>query len=222
LSAWILAGRQRRRPEGVRTGGMSSTTAASMVTSATLAAVTAAVRGSPLPSQTRWSLLPGLPRSTGFAPTWSPHAWPARSSCPRSPATSPTGPPSPAGRGPEVEAVEHPSLGPLGQPTPAGRRRAAAKLAGGQQPPRDRGPGHEHDRSQAGPIRDGAVPVTVGRPRRDRQQGLDQRPQLVRHQLISEGVMARDPARPTPKERKVVLGLQPQSSASCRCGMLGG
>jgi hypothetical protein len=39
---------------------MSSTTAASMVTSATLAAVTAAVSGSPLPSQTRWSLLPGL------------------------------------------------------------------------------------------------------------------------------------------------------------------
>jgi hypothetical protein len=40
LSAWTLSGRTRRRPDGVRTGGMSSTTAASMVTSATLAPVT--------------------------------------------------------------------------------------------------------------------------------------------------------------------------------------
>ena len=60
------------------------------------------VRGSPLPSQTRWSLLPGLPRSTGFAPTWSPRVWRARSWCPRSPAPSPAGPthrggPRPAG-----------------------------------------------------------------------------------------------------------------------------
>jgi hypothetical protein len=47
-----------------------------MMVSLTLAAVTAAVSGSPSPSQTTWSLLPGLPRSTGFAPTWSPHAWP--------------------------------------------------------------------------------------------------------------------------------------------------
>jgi hypothetical protein len=87
-------------PRRVRTAGTSSTTASNMVVSLTLAAVTAAVSGSPLPSQTRCSLLPGLPRSTGFAPTWSPHAWPARSSCPRSPGTSPTGPPSRAGRGP--------------------------------------------------------------------------------------------------------------------------
>jgi hypothetical protein len=43
-----------------------------MMVSLTLAAVTAAVSGSPSPSQTTWSLLPGLPRSTGFAPTWSP------------------------------------------------------------------------------------------------------------------------------------------------------
>jgi hypothetical protein len=43
-----------------------------MVASVTLAAVTAAAGGSPLPSQTSWSLDPGLPRSTGFAPTWSP------------------------------------------------------------------------------------------------------------------------------------------------------
>ena len=43
LSAWTLSGRARRRPDGVRTGGMSSTTACSMVTSETLAAVTTTV-----------------------------------------------------------------------------------------------------------------------------------------------------------------------------------
>src|SRR5215216_2791525 len=103
LSAWTLAGRVRRRPAGVRTGAMSSSTAANMVVSLTLAAVTTAVSGSPPPSQTRWSLLPGLPRSTGFAPTWSPHAWPARSWCPHSPATSPAGPAHPGGPDHKVE-----------------------------------------------------------------------------------------------------------------------
>jgi hypothetical protein len=38
------------------------------VVSLMVAAVTAAVNGNPVASQTRWSLLPGLPRSTGFAP----------------------------------------------------------------------------------------------------------------------------------------------------------
>jgi hypothetical protein len=34
---------------------------------------------------------------------------------------------------------------------------------------------------------DGAMPAAVRRPRWDRHQGLDQRPQLVRYKLISEG-----------------------------------
>src|SRR5215217_324266 len=72
LSAWTLAGRVRRRPAGVRIGGRSATTAWNMVVSLPLAAVTTAVSGGPPASQPRWSLLPGLPRSTGFAPTWSP------------------------------------------------------------------------------------------------------------------------------------------------------
>jgi hypothetical protein len=66
-------------------------TTASMVTSATLAAVIAAVSGSPPPSQTRCSLDPGLPRSTGFAPTWSPHVWRARWPNPGWHAASPAG-----------------------------------------------------------------------------------------------------------------------------------
>jgi hypothetical protein len=36
----------------------------------------------------------------------------------------------------KVELVEHASLGPLGEAPPTGRRRAAAELTGGQQPPR--------------------------------------------------------------------------------------
>jgi hypothetical protein len=58
---------RRCRVTPVRTGGMSPTTASSMLTSGTLAPVTTAASGSPRPSQTRWSLDPGLPRSTGFA-----------------------------------------------------------------------------------------------------------------------------------------------------------
>jgi hypothetical protein len=53
LSASTLSGRWRRRPDGVRIGGMSSRAAANMAVSATLAAVTTAVSGSPPPSQTR-------------------------------------------------------------------------------------------------------------------------------------------------------------------------
>jgi hypothetical protein len=88
-----FSGRVRRRPAGVRTGGMSATTAWNVVVvSLTLAAVTTAVSGTPPSSQTSCSLVPGLPRSTGFAPTWSPHAGPARSWGPRSPGSSPAGP----------------------------------------------------------------------------------------------------------------------------------
>jgi hypothetical protein len=55
LSAWTLPGLVRRRRDGVRIGGTSSTTAWNMVVSLTLAAVTTAVSGSPLASQIRCS-----------------------------------------------------------------------------------------------------------------------------------------------------------------------
>jgi hypothetical protein len=116
LSAWTLPGRVRRRPDGVRIGGTSSRTAWNIVVPLTLAAVTAAVSGSPPPSQTRRNLLPGLPRSTGFAPTWPPQAWPARSWCPHWPATSPADPARPAGPGPRDarRRTRRPSPTPLG------------------------------------------------------------------------------------------------------------
>jgi hypothetical protein len=147
--------------------------------------------------QARWSLVPGLPRSTGFAPTWSPPAWRARSWCPRWPATSPAGPAPPADPGPRGGAVEHAGLRPLGQ-APAGRRRAAAKLPGREQPPWGGGAGHEHDRGEAGPVGDGTATAAVGRPWRNRQQRLDQCPQLVRHKVISEGCHRPDPGKPIP------------------------
>jgi hypothetical protein len=199
LSAWILPGRVRRRPDGVRIGGTSSRTAWNMLVSLTLAAVTAAVSGSPPPSQTRWSLLPGLPRSTGFAPTWSPHAWPARSWCPHWPATSPAGPARPTGPAPPDAAgrTRRPSSTPLGGASRslANRSRARGRAAVA----RGGGTGHEHDRGEAVAIRDGPAPAAVRRPRRGRQQGLHERPQLVRHQVINKTVMARDLAIPAPR-----------------------
>src|SRR5215218_2530439 len=100
---------------------MSSTSAWNMVVSLTLAAVTTAVSGSPLPSQTRCSLLPGLPGSTGFAPTWSPTLGPHAhgvhtGSRPVQPALL-----AEAVQDHKVELLEHPGVGPLGQPAPAGR-----------------------------------------------------------------------------------------------------
>src|SRR5215217_3077950 len=180
---------------------MSSTTAWNMVVSLTLAAVTTAVSGSPLASQARWSLLPGLPRSTGFAPTWSPALGPHAHGVHARPRPVELALLAQAVQDLQVQGVEDAGVGPLGEAAPAGRRGAAAELAGRQEPPRGRGGGHVDDRGQAGPIRDGAVPAAIGRPRRGRQQGRDQRPQLVRHQVISKVVVTPDPARPTPKER---------------------
>src|SRR5829696_1090382 len=178
---------------------MSATTAWNMVVSLILAAVTTAVSGSPPPSHTKCSLLPGLPRSTGFAPTWSPRVWPARSWCPRSPAPSPAAPLTQAVQDLQVELLEDAGVGPLGEAPPAGRRRAAAQLAGGQQPPRGRGAGHVHDRGQTRPVGDGAVPAAIGWARRGRQQGLDDRPQLVRHEVISKGCHGPGSCQTNPK-----------------------
>src|SRR6266545_2238881 len=72
LSAWSLLGRRRRRPVGIRIGGMSSTTASSMVESLVLAALTTTDNGSPPASPATCSLDPALPRSVGLAPVSSP------------------------------------------------------------------------------------------------------------------------------------------------------
>jgi hypothetical protein len=160
--------------------GRSSTIACSMVTSGRLAAVTAAVSGSPRPSQTSWILDPGLPRSTGFAPTWSPPTFGAHAGRVHAGAR----PVQPALLAEPVEdlqvqLLEHARLGPFGKATPSGRRRAAAQFFGWQQPPWGGGARHIDDRGEAVAVGDGAVPAALGWPGREWQQRLDQPPQLV-------------------------------------------
>src|SRR4029453_19216891 len=120
---------------------MSATTAWNRVVSFTLAAVTTAARGSPPPSQTRWSLLPGLPRSTGLRPHGPPTPGPHAHGVDARPL-----PVQPAFLTEAVQDLQvqlgDPGVGPLRQSPPAGRGRPAAKLAGGQQPPGGAGPGH--------------------------------------------------------------------------------
>src|SRR6266536_2649155 len=65
-------------------------------------------------SQAYRILLPGLPRSTGLAPTWSPHVWRARWPSPRSRATGPGGLARRSGRGCRGGLLEHARRGPLG------------------------------------------------------------------------------------------------------------
>jgi hypothetical protein len=72
LSPCSLAGRVRRRPRRERMGVRLSSSGTSRCASWTLAADASAVNGSPPRSDRTWTLLPGLPRSTGFCPVRSP------------------------------------------------------------------------------------------------------------------------------------------------------
>src|SRR5215218_7930109 len=101
---------------------MSPMTAWNMVVSLILAAVTTAVSGSPPPSQTRWSLLPGLPRSTGFAPTWSPALGPHAHGVHARLRPVQLALLAQAIQHLQVELVEHAGVDPFGEPPPAGRR----------------------------------------------------------------------------------------------------
>jgi hypothetical protein len=105
----------------------------------------------------------------------------------------------------QVELVKHAGVGPLGQAAPAGRRRATAEFLDRQQPPGSRGAGHVNERGEAVAVGDGPAPATIRRPRRNRQQGLDHSPQLVRHELVNEGRHGREPAIPGRKERNHLL-----------------
>ena len=65
------------RPRGPTIAGTASTMASSSWESWVLAADNPTASGTPVASISRWYLEPGLPRSTGLAPTSSPHAGPA-------------------------------------------------------------------------------------------------------------------------------------------------
>jgi hypothetical protein len=60
------------------TAGTASTMGSSSCESWVLAADSPTASGNPVASISRWYLDPGLPRSTGFAPTRSPHVGPGR------------------------------------------------------------------------------------------------------------------------------------------------
>jgi hypothetical protein len=186
-----------------------------MVTSGMLAAVTTEVSGSPLPSQARWSLDPGLPRSTGFAPTWSPafgaHAGRVHA---RARPVQPARQTKPV-QHLQMELLEHSGLGPLVQPAPRRRRQATAELHGRQQAPRGRGTGHVDDRSEAVPIRDGAHPAAPPGTRRRWQQGLDDLPQVVRNELVYEGRHGARSCQSYPK------GAKRRLSECCETGLWG-
>jgi hypothetical protein len=166
--------------------GTSSSSAANTTLSLVLAAVTAAASGRSWPSVTRWSLDPGLPRSAGFAPTWSPHAWRARSWCPRRLASSPAGPARRAGRASPAAArrTHRPWPIPPGDATRC--RRAAAKLTDREQPPWRGGTGHVDDRGQAVAIPDGASPAAIRGTGWSWDQRGDQLPQLLRDKLLNK------------------------------------
>jgi hypothetical protein len=105
-------------------------------------------------SQAYRILLPGLPRSTGLAPTWSPtfgaHAGRVHARARPVQAALLADPVEDA----EVELLEHARLSPLGKAAPSGRRRAAAEFLGRQQAPGGGGAGHEHDRGEAVAVAD--------------------------------------------------------------------
>ena len=203
-----LAGSGPPPPGWVSTAGTSSKTAASMVTSEMLAAVTTAVSGSPLPSQARWILDPGLPRSTGFAPTWSPafgahtgrvHArarpvQPARQTKPVQHL--------------QVELLEHPGLGPLVQPAPRRRRRAAAKFLDWQEPPRGGGAGHVDDCGETVAIRNRSPSAAIPGARCGRQKGCDHLPQLVGNKVLSKGRHDQKLRQSRPRERNDALTMR--------------
>src|SRR5215218_4897610 len=105
-----------------------------------------------------------------------------------------------------MKLVEYASLGPLGQAAPDCRRRAAAELAGRQQPPGGRGSGHVHDRGEAVAIGDGTVPTTVRWSGWSWQQGFHQCSQLLRHQVVNEGGHGAGSCHTRIKERNDVLG----------------
>ncbi len=73
---------RRGRPLGPAMGGTASMASSSTLESCTLAAESTAAKGKPPRSTTRWRFVPGRPRSTGFAPVFSPPFAPGSSRSP--------------------------------------------------------------------------------------------------------------------------------------------
>jgi hypothetical protein len=105
-------------------------------------------------SISRWYLDPGLPRSTGFAPTSSPPSGPH--------ADRVDGGPGPVDLTVIAQPVQQPVMQglpdagglPVAQPPPAGHAAATAQLTSGQESPGDAGPQHIDDPAEHGPVLD--------------------------------------------------------------------
>jgi hypothetical protein len=176
------------------TAGTASTIGSSSSESWVLAADNPTANGIPVASISRWYLDPGLPRSTGFAPTSSPHT-------PGPHADRVDGGPRPVDlavvaqpvQQPMKQGLPHPDGLPVAQPPPAGHAAAAAQLLGRQQPPGHPSPQHIDDPAQHCPVPDSG-PTALGMGRLGWQQRLDGRPELVRDQLLSHGWCRHDRA----------------------------
>lgn len=85
-------GRRRRGPRRDRTAGMPRMSGLRAKLSCMFAPDTATASGMPWASDSTCSLLPFLPRSTGFGPVSDPRFWRERRPCRRSPRSSPPRP----------------------------------------------------------------------------------------------------------------------------------
>jgi hypothetical protein len=181
LSVCSLAGRLRGRPgrpRGPLTGATASMSCSSSIESWVLAADRRTASGIPVASISRWYLDPGLPRSTGFAPTSSP--------TPRPHTHAVDGRSGPVDlvvvaqpvQQPMVQGLPHPGLLPVPQPPPAGHAAAAAQLLGREQPPGHPGPQHLDDAAQHRAVLEPG-PAALGMRRRGWQQRLDGVPDLI-------------------------------------------
>lgn len=129
VSARSLTGRRRRGPRRERTAGMPRMSGLRARLSCMFAPDTATASGMPWASDSTCSLLPFLPRSTGFGPVSDPALWRERRPRQRSPRS---GPPRPGPRFVQYRPV---------QPTPEaglGPYREAAMRGGGRRAERRR------------------------------------------------------------------------------------
>lgn len=164
-------------------GGMASISGINCVTSLRCPPVSVIASGVPCVSVIRWCLEPGLRRSTGLGPGWSP--------CERAQVRGVHQ------RGREVQQARRAKLGeqqlvqllpdpglvPLGQPPPTGSTRGIEQ-GGGQPVPADTGTHYIQNALQCGPV---VGPLAAGMakpPRTRRNQRLQARPQLVGQDLF--------------------------------------
>lgn len=150
LSARTLSGCRRRGPRRERTAGIPRTSGRSAWTSLTFAADAPTATGSPCASVRTGSLLPALPRLTGFGPVSGPPFRAHRGSIDdhRAPVESAAG--SDLVQNHAVQPTPHSGCGPEGKPPVSRRRRHSERRW--QIPPRAPAGQHVHDGREHGTL----------------------------------------------------------------------